>query len=248
MILKTDTGIALLKAGSDEKKVNNILLSLFNVERDEQLTLEEICEKNELFLEYCRCLQESKDVDTINLRLSIKVDGTPHEVVLSSFYDLDLTPGVEQLVTNFNPDNYDRIKILIACIYAPFVKQALNLNWRMEKIVCELADAIGQQCEFGDIKSLYDFFLAWKNELSKGLYPSLKHFKRAYRRNLRRQKRGKIRLHLQSTNFLLQSRKHTGVWKTLTFWLNICRTWILLWFCNTTLHLREWLRNMLWKQ
>ena len=231
MKLTTKTGIELIRAGENEIQIEKVLLSVFGAERKEQLTLSEIHEMNELFLEYCRNMQSPKNIDDVKLQFNVKIEGVEHAVILSRFFDIDLNVHTEILLSEFNPDEFDRITIFVAAMYAPLIQRMFDIKWDISRVALAVSEAL-EECPFEDVYSVYAFFLSWKKDLSTNSGLSMKQFLKTYRRRQKEQKRAKATLKLQSTAFLLRSGRRMTVGRRLNFFVNTFLIKTKLFFSN----------------
>lgn len=236
MKLKAYQGIEIAKVGSNESAITTALLKIMGVERIEQLSLSEINDMNEMFLSFQDSIMNPKDIRNIRLRFVMVHRGKSYEVDLCDFDEIDLTLNAETFINEFNPGEFDRVTLLIACIYAPLVKKMFNFPDNVERVIISLESAL-RECSFEDIYGIYDFFLGWKDELKKGYCLSMRQYMKTYLKRIKNRKHMKTIMPMQSVNYLTRSRKHTNVLHRLVQYLDLSLTLLRVWYYNMMMRL-----------
>lgn len=232
--ISTALGIELLKGYADEKvDMLKVLCKLKGAEKPEQLTRAEIAELTALQTEFVQCTVNPKNAETVNLSFNIKVAEGTYRVELGKFLELDITMRAMDLVEDFNPQAFERIPVMLGCVYASIVKNMLRLASSEAHVAAAIAEAIREQVPFEDSYALYDFFAMWKAIYSPSSPLSRKVLIRNYRLRRRIQKPTRLLLSRSLAVSPQSSKRITSVFKSLRFIASMLKALMIRWYWLT---------------
>lgn len=177
-----ELGLNLLSALRDKRDMMSVLLEFKGVERIEQLSREEIETLNQFSEAINKAIFSPKSVDLVRLEFPIEVRGEEYLVCLGDFSELDITLQSVEMLEDFNPSQVERVPMYIACVYAPIIRAMLDLEIEDGKLAHIVSEAIKKHLDFADVYAIFDFFVWWKVNYTKGPLLSFRRSMRLYRR------------------------------------------------------------------
>lgn len=176
--LTTRQGVALMRAAKNGDDLVNALCRFYGASEPNELSRGELARLTETVKAFTDALSNPKDIKDIRLSLTVR----DRAVELGRFGELDITLRALEMLEAFGSDEFDRIAVMLACIYGPTVQRALFPHEAVAKITAELADAWAEQVPFADSFALYDFFANWRSDSLRTSPTSLKRYMKIYRR------------------------------------------------------------------
>lgn len=163
MILSCALGIELYNAHNYGADPNKVLLGLKGADRSEQLTLSELRELTEISDSFNKATLIPKNVRNVEIEFILG----KYFVPLGQFSKMCKAHFTMDIVEEFCSERIDHMPAILGRIYAPVIKQVFDLTDPVEKIAADTADAILEQVPFEDVYSVFDFFVLWKEYLTK---------------------------------------------------------------------------------
>lgn len=230
MILPCKTGLYMLSALAKAEDKHKVLLHMKGVERAEQLTASELREISDMMEAFNLAVFTPKNVEQVELEFNIKAGGEEYAAYLGRFTELDLTLEALELLYDFNPSDVERVPMMIACIYAPILKLRYGLPESPERLVHVIAEAIQEKVDFADVYAVYDFFVWWKEILSRGSAPSMPRLMKRYRSTRRRGRPSRMIIERWLTVSRLRQKRITRIINALGFFGALLIALIVRWF------------------
>lgn len=235
-MINTNLGIELCRAYSIKGDVLTVLCKLKGAERPEQLTRSEIKDLTKLSEDFNKSVLTPKNIQDVRLEFTLG----EYRVILGKFTELDITLQALDLIEDFNPTEYDRIPLMVGCIYAGLVKRMFDLPQNVAQIASDISDAIGEQVSFEDVYSVYDFFVFWKGIFTETSSPSKKDLMSKYQYRRRVQSPIRLLINRSLTVSPQKSNKITRGLKSLSFITNISVAIMCRWYSIITASLHVW--------
>lgn len=234
MILPCKTGLQLYAALLTSEDKQQVLLGMKGATRPEQLSASELRELSDTMEAFNRAFFTPKNIEQVELNFNIKSGDEEYAVYLGRFTELDLTLEALELLYDFSPSDVERVPMMIGCIYAPIVKQRFGLPESTERLAHEIAEAIKDQAEFSDIYAVYDFFVWWKEILSRGSAPSMPRLMKLYRSARRKGRPSRMIIGRSLTVSRLRQKRITRGISALLFCGGLLIALIVRWFSIIT--------------
>ena len=176
--LTTRQGVALMRSAKNGEDLVKALCRFYGASDPNELSRGELARLTETVKAFTDSLAAPKDIKDIRLSLTVR----DRAVELGRFGELDITLRALEMLEAFGPVEFNRIAVMLACVYGPTVQRALFPYEGVAKITAELADAWSEQVPFADSFALYDFFVNWRSDSLRTSPTSLKHYMTIYRR------------------------------------------------------------------
>lgn len=236
MIISCAVGIQLYNAHKSGGDPRQVLCRLKGVERPEQLTRAELQELTEISDAFNKAALIPKDVREVKLEFNLG----EYFVTLGKFSELDITLQALDMVEDFNPEELNRMPVMLGCIYAPIIKTMFGLPDPVAKVAADTADAILEQVPFEDVYSVYDFFVVWKESFTRVPSPSIRHSMNSYRLRRRIQKPTRLLIKRSLTASATTSSRIMRAMRNLAFIIAISSAILSRWFWLIIASLRGW--------
>jgi len=176
--LTTRQGVALMRAAKDGQDLATALCRIYGASSPNELSRGELARLMRVVSGFTEAIASPPDIKNVRISLVLR----DRAVELGRFGELDITLRALEMLEAFDPDQFDRVAVMLACIYGGTVQRALFPTEPVAKITAELADAWADQVPFTDSFALYDFFVNWKSASLPTSPISLKRYMRIYRR------------------------------------------------------------------
>lgn len=232
-------GIDLYNAYKNGGDPQQVLCKIKGVKQPEQLTRSELLELTEISKGFNESALTPKDVSKVSLEFTLG----EYYVVLGNFSELDITLQAIEMIEDFNPVDFERMPVMLGCIYAPMIKEMFDLPEQIAKVAANVADAVREQVLFEDVYSIFDFFGVWKENFTRVPSPSFRHSMNSYRYMRRVTKPTRMLIKRSLTHSPKKCNRITRAIKRLLFIVNILSAIVSRWFWLTIAFFREWLQK-----